>query len=349
LEAKERLTIKIDAMEYGVLMHYVLEMVFAKKTVDRIFSMSEENLRFLVEDVINVYIREKMGGLQNKTERFRHQIKKSVSTACEVIKFVCEDLRQSGFQVLGRELKISKQGDVPPLEIMADGQTGAVITGKIDRMDIMERRGMKYVRILDYKTGSEEFRLSDVLYGLNLQLFLYMMAVLNTQKNDVKPGGMLYLKVIRPSIDIADPGDKNFSEDLIDEEKSKSLRMDGIILNDEDVVSGMEKDLRGKFIPVRRNKSGEFRSSSLMNSDEIYIIMRYISAKIKNMVRKLSEGKTDVSPISIRRGNGIKVFCDYCPYKTVCGFESDGCRGVKNMAKDDVINKMREENEVNGV
>jgi ATP-dependent helicase/nuclease subunit B len=209
----------------------------------------------------------------------------------------------------------------------------------------MEQEGMKYARILDYKTGSDEFKLSDILYGLNLQLFLYMMAVCEVYK-DVKPAGMLRLKLIRPNINTDRSTDKDFSENEIIKGKNKTWRMDGIILNDEKVIIGMEKDVKSQFIPVRKEKTGEFKSANLMGLDEINIVMKYVFGKIKNMVKTLSEGKIDALPIKNKRNRNNNTFCNYCYYKSICGFESDICKEVTEMSNEIVIRKIQEENEV---
>ena len=39
------------------------------------------------------------------------------------------------------------------------------VEGKIDRVDIMKKGSENYVRVIDYKTGAKEFKLSDILYG----------------------------------------------------------------------------------------------------------------------------------------------------------------------------------------
>ena len=102
-----------------------------------------------------------MGGFEGKSKRFNYQILRSLSIAELVIKYICDDLKQSKFFPIGQETKISFSGDIFPLNIKIDNSSCAQITGKIDRIDQMNINEEKYIRIIDYKTGSDKFKLSD--------------------------------------------------------------------------------------------------------------------------------------------------------------------------------------------
>ena len=52
-----------------------------------------------------------------------------------------------------------------------------LLRGSVDRVDILKKGEENYIRIIDYKTGSKEFKLSDILYGLNLQMLIYLYAI----------------------------------------------------------------------------------------------------------------------------------------------------------------------------
>ena len=43
-----------------------------------------------------------------------------------------------------------------------------------------EENGTKYIRVVDYKSGTKNFVYSDVLYGLNLQMFIYLFTICNS-------------------------------------------------------------------------------------------------------------------------------------------------------------------------
>ena len=57
--------------------------------------------------------------------------------------------------------------------------------GRIDRVDILKEKDERYVKIIDYKSGSNDFSLSDVYYGFQIQLLVYLDAVLSNEKESI--------------------------------------------------------------------------------------------------------------------------------------------------------------------
>ena len=86
-----------------------------------------------------------------------------------------EELSQSEFVPRDFELSIGK--DIKPYKIETEEGASISVYGVIDRVDVMEKNGETYVRIIDYKTGKKEFKLSDILFGLNMQMLIYMEAL----------------------------------------------------------------------------------------------------------------------------------------------------------------------------
>ena len=71
-------------------------------------------------------------------------------------------------------------------------------------MDVLQTEDGTYIRVIDYKSGVKKFDLSDLYYGLQVQLITYLAALLeNTPgllKGPVLPAGILYFRIDDPII-----------------------------------------------------------------------------------------------------------------------------------------------------
>lgn len=150
------------------------------------------------------------------------------------------------------ELAIDKDGLVKPEVLnLEDGGT-IQIRGSIDRVDTLEKDGRQYVRVVDYKSGNKLFSLSDIMYGLNLQMFIYLFSLSEDKTSDYSgiPSGVLYMHAARNVFHFDSRKD---AESSIGAEESSSFKMKGIVISDYDgeIAFAMEHDLNGKHIPVK--------------------------------------------------------------------------------------------------
>ena len=117
------------------------------------------------------------------------------------------------------------------------------IDGVIDRVDVWENEGETYVRIVDYKTGKKEFRLSDVLYGVNMQMLLYLAAVLEGRKEQA--AGILYMPAVRPVVS----GSRHETPSQLEKALDKQLRMNGLLVDNLRLLEAMEPAAGGDIFP----------------------------------------------------------------------------------------------------
>ena len=168
LRAKERRPATFDALEYGSLMHYLLEQALKNHTPEQWQSLDSAQVKQEIEEYLEEYVQTYLGDWEDKTPRFRFLFTRLASTAELLLTHIVRELGQSEFQPEDYELRIQEGGEVQPFTIALPGGGTVEIEGKVDRVDVMRRHGNSYVRVIDYKTGSKEFKLSDVLYGLNM-------------------------------------------------------------------------------------------------------------------------------------------------------------------------------------
>ena len=340
LNAKERKTAEIDSLQYGTLTHYLLERFLKEHTKDSFSSYSTDDISKIVSQYLQDYANNEIGGIDNKSKRFKYLFYRMKSNAIKLIIHIIKELSQSDYTPVAFELGVGK--DIPAYNLTLDDGSILSIRGFIDRVDIMKKNDLSYVRVVDYKTGTKIFKLSDVLYGLNLQMLIYLSAVSKNGQDyfgsDLVPSGVLYQPASASFVN----ADREDEKDVIDSKISKGLRMNGLILDNDSVLYGMDKSDSGVFIPVYHNKRGAFTGAEyLADLVEMGKIFKNIDNLLVNMAKTLHNGEIEFNPAKDKYDA-----CKYCPYISVCGYEEGkNCRNIVAMSKDEVLEKLNEEEE----
>ena len=327
--AKERRPAELDALEYGTLMHYLFEKIIGDRTHD-VTEMPADVLDSRVRSSITTYADENMGGFASLSAREKYRFGRMARTAVRLIGHVAEELRVSRFRPEYFELQLQSGTPFPPLRIPTENGF-ITVGGVIDRVDLFRGDRGTYVRVVDYKTGYKDFKLTDVLYGLSLQMLIYLAAL--SENTALLPAGVLYM----PSFLTAVNSDKTESSEKLMQEAEKNLRMNGVILRDVEIVRAMEADVAGRFIPVTLLKSGELRqSSALLSEPALRLVMRYVERLIATMAQTLLIGDVAADPLM----HNLNA-CAWCPYTAVCGSERAEENAARvSMKNDEVLARM---------
>lgn len=154
------------------------------------------------------YRREYFAGLGQRTSRQDYLLDRNLQELQAVVRELWEEMAQSQFQPAGFEVRFGPGGVMPPVEIPG-GAMPAQLRGFVDRLDLYEREGQTYVRVVDYKTGRKDFDYCDVLNGLGLQMLLYLFALEDSGRAylGVSPeaAGVLYFPARSPVLPVDGP------------------------------------------------------------------------------------------------------------------------------------------------
>ncbi len=310
---------KLDVMQRGTIVHYVLEQ-FCNAHLKDIETVSGHQIKEETDKYISDYFKSVRGSEFLFTARFRFLLRNIAEGIIEVIERIVNEFAQSSFRPEKCEVSIGNDGTIPTVQFPF-GKNGMLsLYGSIDRLD----RWGSYIRIVDYKTGGKTFKLSDTLYGLNLQMLLYLYCVIRGNNKEYKgknPAGILYL-----------PSKKDI--------KKTGLAMNGIICENRDVVEAMEKDNAGTFIPkykINKDGSPSKSNTSFIPEEAFDTIFDYIEKLTAQMGEQLHKGNISVDPIESADSSA----CKYCDYKTVCGREDEECRKAEKYSNSDIFAKMR--------
>ncbi len=311
LRAKPRTPAGFAPPEYGTFVHYVLEQVVKGRQGREIPSREQ------VSAVVEQYVREKLGGLEEESPRFRYLFKRLEKSVYAVVENVCQELAKSDFQPLAFELGFGSRGDLPPVELTVDGVTVSV-SGFVDRVDGWEKDGKLYLRVVDYKTGRKKFDFTDVFHGLSLQMLLYLFTLKEEGGalfgRDIVPAGVLYL----PARDAILSGRRDMSEEERRRMVDKQLVRQGLVLDEEEVLEAMERQegIPLRFLPSSL-RTGKISPEVLASAEQLGKLEKHVRQELEKVAGELAAGNITADPFW--RGEH-KNACQWCPYADACQF-----------------------------
>ncbi len=308
-----------DPMQNGTVVHLALERLIAEYPGKELIDVDDETLKTKINSVINEYLNTKMGGAEGKTERFLYIYERVCDTVMAIIARMKIELEASAFVPCDFELEIS--GDKIPAYVLPLDEGEVRVRGSVDRVDVYEKDGEKYLRIIDYKTGKKDFKLFELFYGINTQMVLYLMTLVKNGKEyygETKPAGVLYMPA-RFCID-GYSQNRNADGEEIKLSRLKAGKLNGMVLNSPVVFEGMGVEALDGYLPVKLTKNGNAHSlwSKCYTLEHFKKISEIVDGKLTEMGNSLHNGIIRAYPFG---KNGEGESCEYCEYKAVCGHE----------------------------
>lgn len=340
LNLQPRRKVEISPMQSGTVIHFVLEKMVSKHGGKGLSALSHQEIQQEIEQRLKEFLSDRVSRSEALSKRFHYLFERLSITLTRLVHQLAQEFQQSEFEPVRFELPIRQGGEVAPLELCLENQTKVSIEGIVDRVDLMEKDGRKYVRVVDYKSGSKLFKLDDVYYGLNLQMLIYLFSIWKNGKGQLKdclPAGVLYL----PAKDHIITASRETTDEQIEKEHRKKYKMNGLILEDPVCVAGMEREVSGVFIPVKTKSDGSFDArSSLASLEQMGCIQKHIEFVLSEMAQHLQQGKIEAVPSN---GLGYEP-CKYCDYKSICQHQQqDPEKKLKEIGKEEFFAQLREE------
>ena len=263
------------ATDSGDLVHRLLEEI---SQLARNFE-TEEGLRVFAYEKCKELLDSSAYKMQQDTEVGSYASERMLKEAVEIAAAVYRQIVNSEFSVEGTEVEIK----------------GEFIKGKVDRMDVTD----KYVRIIDYKSGSISDKPGDYYTGQKIQMQLYMSEV----KGNRTPAGVFYF-----------PASVNF---MSKESAENRFRMSGFMNGDEQALrageTNIQDDVKSEYFEatLKENK----KLSKVMDEKKFVDFLDYGVLVAKKGCQELKEGYIAPTPYE---GN-----CRICRYGGLCGFSTE--------------------------
>ncbi len=275
LKLKDREETAILAVDSGNFVHELLERTATEYT--RV--QTEEEMHALALTLGKEILQKPIYASQADTMAGETFTQKLLEEGAEVATAAYRQIKNSEFVVEETEKSVS----TPTLH------------GKIDRVDGTD----KYVRVIDYKTGTIDDSALSYYTGRKLQMQLYMSSI----KDDRIPAGVFYF-----------PASVSYSD-----EQDGKFRMRGFLNGDEDALKAGDKDIsaekQSEYFPAALENK---RSKRVMDEATFRDFLDYSVHVSRQGTKEVKEGYIAPSPYG---GS-----CEYCKYGGMCGFNRDTCQ-----------------------
>ena len=240
----------------------------------------------------------KVGFLLFQDARTAYSVSRMTRILKRTVETISRQIADSSFRPEGYEVSFDFVDNLKAVNFHLSQEERLRLRGRIDRMDIREQGNQIYVKVIDYKSGSQQFQLVSLYHGLQLQLVVYLNAAAEILKRthpkaEVIPAGMYYYHLDDPVIEVRG----QMEEAEIQEKIYEELKLQGAGTDEAD--------------------NSVSKSSQALTREELLLLSDFASQKIKSLGTEIYEGRIAASPYVLKD----KCACDYCPYHGICGFD----------------------------
>ena len=301
LKLSKRETFSLTAADIGNIDHKLIELFF-RRLIEQGIDPGEvdEEVRHSLTGAAMTEVREGYLDYLDDSARYRYYIDRFTRVADRNIWASIEQLKTGSYRPVAIE-SVFDGRITEDLAIPVDGDRTLLVNGRIDRIDAAPGENGSILRVIDYKTGSQDFDPAAIWHGLSLQLMVYLMAVKGRFRREDLPGGAYYYHIKNPLIAVK----KNMVDpELIRREVLGEMKLTGILV---DTAESRAAD------PETTDKG-----NLQLTPEQLDALMEHTGEKLKTIGRDILWGRIPVSPCRYRN----KKACEYCDYAGVCGFDT---------------------------
>ncbi|RST75196.1 helicase-exonuclease AddAB subunit AddB [Siminovitchia acidinfaciens] len=351
LKLREREIYKLEAPHIGDLFHAALKWIADQVNNNNLkwADLTKEQCEQLAREAVAHLAPKLQNQILLSSNRFYYIKRKLEQVIGRASYTMSGHAKESGFSPVGIELAFGPRQQLPPLSFALKNGMKMELQGRIDRVDKAENDNGVYLRVIDYKSSSRELDLSEIYYGLSLQMLTYLDIIITYSKQligkEAFPAGVFYFHLHNPMIQ----SDKIMTLSEIEEEIFKRFKMKGLVLEDPDLVRLMDFSLESgdsNIISAGLKKDGTLNArSKSATKEELGLLRRHVRSLYQESGNAIISGEVGIDPYRMKD----KTPCKFCLYKPVCQFDpalpANEFRLIHQEKREDVIARIREEGE----
>ncbi|MEG0826136.1 MAG: PD-(D/E)XK nuclease family protein [Bacilli bacterium] len=274
------------SMKIGNLFHKVLQIVYQQQDV---------NYEKIIDETILTYFQEPL----TKKQIFYNNKYKHI--LLNLILIINKQLSNSKYQNTYLEewfdIKSSNDNDIK-------------IVGKIDKVMTFNDDNNTYAVVIDYKTGGLHNDFNKVIYGLDMQLLVYLYLLKSKISNPIFTGMYLQPVLYEP---IKSLKNKTYNELIYNNSKLNGYTNSLIKL----LFNFDSNYANESFInSLKMKKDGDFYAySKVLSHDQINKLLNIVEKNINEVIKSLKSRDFIINP---KKLGGKNISCEFCEFKDIC-------------------------------
>jgi len=346
LRLQQRLQYKMEAVDVGQFYHAAIER-FSSYLLEQKISWQQldaDQVRLFMGQIVEQLAPALQNEILLSTGRYRylrHRLQKTLERSAL---FLLEHGQKGDFVPVALEADFgTSHSKLSQWTIQLQDGTQLRLQGRIDRVEAATRGDVRYLRVIDFKTGTQGFTLTDVYYGLKIQLLVYLQVALQYYQQLTPPGqtllpaGVLYY-FFRSGVIAADgPLDRDAAQML----HMHQMRANGLLVADLQALKLAERELHTgsstllplslltKAAPYLEDPQAFdslddplslFRkgSAAVVTREQLELLLQHVQRLVRELGQQIHGGNIAVQPCRI----GSFVGCQYCNYQAICQIQT---------------------------
>ena len=280
----------------GSLFHYVLSHVY-----DKDFDLDKQ---------YNYYLKDKE--FSNKELFYLEKLKQELRIICNRLKDFQNDTGLTNV-FTEKNIKIDKSTDI-----------SVVFKGIVDKIMYKEYDGKTLLSIIDYKTGNADIDIFNSVYGIGMQLIVYLYLITRSALfTNYSCVGFYLQKILSGEVNI-EKG--NSYLDI----KNDNLKLVGYSCNDPLSIERFDSTYENSnyIKSMKITKSGFGAYSKILDENTMNRLIYLVDEKIDNARDLILKCDFSINPKHISDDKEI-TGCKFCKYKDICFRSNDDIVNLK--------------------
>ena len=346
LRLKERKLYQIEAVDTGSFYHTAIEQ-FSNYLIEQQISwqsLDAVKVKAIMGQIVDCLAPELQNQILMSSGRYQYIRRRLQKTLEQSALILMEHGQRGEFVPVALEAEFGAKGStMPGYRITLEDGTSMYLQGKIDRIEHAKAGDTGYLRVIDFKSGKQGLDLTEVYYGLKIQLLTYLRVALQyyetllPEGETLLPAGVLYY-FFRSGILQAD-GPINPSE--AQAMHHKDVRANGLLLADMHGLKLADRTLStgsSNLLPLTLlSKAEQYiddpdsfdaledpmelfgkRNHTVVSKEQLSMLLAHVEQLIQMLGDSIHKGNISIQPCRLKQMNG----CKYCNYQAICRIQT---------------------------